>query len=86
MSRGWPEIRYSDLFGKLCAILLTHLTLQHQIITWTIILVANPSPMKQKCSHGLFGAPPPEFYRKGIEQLETRSQKVLDADGDYLED
>jgi hypothetical protein len=27
-----------------------------------------------------------EFYRKGIEQLETRWQNVLDADGDYFED
>ncbi|GFY74977.1 histone-lysine N-methyltransferase SETMAR [Trichonephila inaurata madagascariensis] len=28
----------------------------------------------------------PEVYRKEIEQLETRWQKVLDADGDYFED
>ncbi|GFS44582.1 histone-lysine N-methyltransferase SETMAR [Trichonephila inaurata madagascariensis] len=28
----------------------------------------------------------PEFYRKGIEQLETSWQKMLDADGDYFED
>ncbi|GFV92182.1 histone-lysine N-methyltransferase SETMAR [Trichonephila clavipes] len=27
-----------------------------------------------------------EFYRKGIEQLDTRWQKVLGADGDYFED
>ncbi|GFY17886.1 histone-lysine N-methyltransferase SETMAR [Trichonephila clavipes] len=28
----------------------------------------------------------PESNCKGIEQLETRRQKVLDADGDYFED
>ncbi|GFW38196.1 histone-lysine N-methyltransferase SETMAR [Trichonephila clavipes] len=27
MSRAWPGIRYSDLVGRLCVILLTHLTL-----------------------------------------------------------
>ena len=33
-----------------------------------------------------FASKTPEFYRKGIAQLETRWQKVLDADGDYFED
>ncbi|GFY68332.1 histone-lysine N-methyltransferase SETMAR [Trichonephila inaurata madagascariensis] len=33
-----------------------------------------------------FASHTPEFYSKGIEQLETRWQKVLDADGDYFED
>ncbi|GFY57052.1 histone-lysine N-methyltransferase SETMAR [Trichonephila inaurata madagascariensis] len=33
-----------------------------------------------------FASHTPEFYRKGIKQLETRWQKVLDADGDYFED
>ena len=28
----------------------------------------------------------PEFYRKRIEQLKTRWQKVLDADGGYFKD
>ncbi|GFY71818.1 histone-lysine N-methyltransferase SETMAR [Trichonephila inaurata madagascariensis] len=32
-----------------------------------------------------FASPNPEFYRKGIEQLETRWKKVLDVDGDYFE-
>jgi [histone H3]-lysine36 N-dimethyltransferase SETMAR len=32
-----------------------------------------------------FASQPPEFYRTGIAQLETRWQKVLDADGDYFE-
>ncbi|GFX01494.1 histone-lysine N-methyltransferase SETMAR [Trichonephila clavipes] len=31
-----------------------------------------------------FASHTPEFYLKGIEQLETRWQKVLDADGDYF--
>ncbi|GFT07689.1 HTH_48 domain-containing protein [Trichonephila clavipes] len=54
MSRGWPGIQYSDFVGRLWAILLTHLTLNHQITTssipWTIIFVVNPSPMKQTCA------------------------------------
>ncbi|GFW93209.1 hypothetical protein TNCV_3333691 [Trichonephila clavipes] len=54
MSRGWPGIRYSDLIGRLCAILLTHLTLYQQITTssipCTIIFEVNPSPMKQTCA------------------------------------
>ena len=33
-----------------------------------------------------FASKTPEFYRQGIAQLETRWQKVLDADGDYFED
>ena len=33
-----------------------------------------------------FASKTPEFYPKGIAQLETRWQKVLDADGDYFED
>ncbi|GFS60985.1 histone-lysine N-methyltransferase SETMAR [Trichonephila inaurata madagascariensis] len=33
-----------------------------------------------------FASHAPDFYRKGIEQLETRWQKVLDEDGDYFED
>ncbi|GFY72847.1 histone-lysine N-methyltransferase SETMAR, partial [Trichonephila inaurata madagascariensis] len=33
-----------------------------------------------------FASHTPEFYRKGNEQLETRWQKVLDADRDYFED
>ncbi|GFY67460.1 histone-lysine N-methyltransferase SETMAR [Trichonephila inaurata madagascariensis] len=33
-----------------------------------------------------FASHTPESYRKGIEQLETRWQKMLDADGDYFED
>ncbi|GFX17621.1 histone-lysine N-methyltransferase SETMAR [Trichonephila clavipes] len=33
-----------------------------------------------------FASHTPEFYRKGIEQLQTRWQKVLDGDGDYFED
>ncbi|GFT23630.1 HTH_48 domain-containing protein [Trichonephila clavipes] len=49
-------------------------------IPWTIIFVLNPSPMKQTCAN------PPEFYCKGIGQLETRRQKLLDVDGDYYED
>ena len=57
MSREWPGIPYSDLVGRLCAILLTHLTLLHQITTsstpWTIIFMENPSPMKQTCGKNL---------------------------------
>ncbi|GFS84617.1 histone-lysine N-methyltransferase SETMAR [Trichonephila clavipes] len=33
-----------------------------------------------------FASHTPEFYRKGIEQLEIRWQKVLDAHGDYFKD
>ncbi|GFV73616.1 histone-lysine N-methyltransferase SETMAR [Trichonephila clavipes] len=32
-----------------------------------------------------FASHTPEYYRKGIEQLETRWKKVLDADSDYFE-
>ncbi|GFT15650.1 histone-lysine N-methyltransferase SETMAR [Trichonephila clavipes] len=34
----------------------------------------------------LFASHTPEFYYKGIEQLETRWQKVLDDDDDYFKD
>ena len=54
ISRGWPGIPYSDFVGRLCSILLTHLTLRQQITTfftpWTIIFVENPSPVKQTCA------------------------------------
>ncbi|XP_076052673.1 histone-lysine N-methyltransferase SETMAR-like [Oratosquilla oratoria] len=33
-----------------------------------------------------FASKNPKFYRKGMEQLETRWQKVLDTDGDYFKD
>ncbi|GFY53962.1 histone-lysine N-methyltransferase SETMAR [Trichonephila inaurata madagascariensis] len=33
-----------------------------------------------------FASHTPEFYRKGIKQLETRWQKMLDADDDYFEE
>ncbi|GFU84046.1 hypothetical protein TNCV_1811041 [Trichonephila clavipes] len=70
---------------------LTHLTLHHQITTssipWTIILVVNSSPMKPTCAKlSRTSLRPPEFYRKRIEQLQTRWQKVLDAKVDYFED
>ncbi|GFW83569.1 hypothetical protein TNCV_2204181 [Trichonephila clavipes] len=45
---SWSGIRYSDLVGRLCAILLTQLTLHHQNITssipWTIIFVVVAHP------------------------------------------
>ena len=54
ISRAWPGIPYSAFVGRLCAILLTHLTLRQQITTfftpWTIIFVENPSPVKQTCA------------------------------------
>ncbi|GFY79093.1 histone-lysine N-methyltransferase SETMAR [Trichonephila inaurata madagascariensis] len=58
-------------------------------IHWTIIFMVNPSPMKQTCaklSRTSLRPTFPEIYRKGIEQLETRWLKVLNADGDYFED
>src|SRR5215813_11679731 len=93
MPREWSGIPYSDLVGRLCAILLTSLTLLHQITTsstpWTIIFVKNPSPMKQTCGFeftNFFASKTFAFYRKWIAQLETRWQMVLDADGAYFED
>ncbi|GFX14830.1 uncharacterized protein TNCV_1485721 [Trichonephila clavipes] len=73
MSRGWPGIRCSDLVGRFCAILLTHLTFHHQItissINWTIIFVVNPSSMKQTCarlSRNSLRPPPPSFTARGL--------------------
>ncbi|GFU05195.1 hypothetical protein TNCV_575271 [Trichonephila clavipes] len=73
MSRGWPGIRYNDLVGRLCDILLIHLTLHHQItissIPWTIIFVVNPSPMKQTCaklSQTSLRLTPPSFTARGL--------------------
>ncbi|PRD22126.1 UNVERIFIED_CONTAM: Histone-lysine N-methyltransferase SETMAR [Trichonephila clavipes] len=40
----------------------------------------------QQALTDFFASHAPEFYRKGIEQLKTRWQKVLDGDGDYFED
>ncbi|XP_076053689.1 histone-lysine N-methyltransferase SETMAR-like [Oratosquilla oratoria] len=45
----------------------------------------NEADLRQALTD-FFASKTPEFYRKGIEQLETRWQKVLDADGDYFED
>ncbi|GFY59519.1 histone-lysine N-methyltransferase SETMAR [Trichonephila inaurata madagascariensis] len=45
----------------------------------------NEADMRQAFTD-FFASQTPEFYRKGIEQLETRWKKVLDADGDYFED
>ncbi|GFT64930.1 hypothetical protein TNCV_274691 [Trichonephila clavipes] len=71
MSSGWQGIRYSDLVGRLCVILLTHLTLHHQIMTssipWTIIFGVNPSPMKQTCTKlSRTSLPPPIFTARGF--------------------
>ncbi|GFU21380.1 histone-lysine N-methyltransferase SETMAR [Trichonephila clavipes] len=44
----------------------------------------NEADMRQ--AHTDFASHTSEFDRKGFEQLETRWQKVLDADGDYFED
>ncbi|GFU07230.1 HTH_48 domain-containing protein [Trichonephila clavipes] len=69
MSRGGQGIRYSDLVGRLCVILLTHLTLHHQIMTssipWTIIFGVNPSPMKQTCTKLSRTSLPPRFLPQG---------------------
>ncbi|GFY13367.1 histone-lysine N-methyltransferase SETMAR [Trichonephila clavipes] len=40
----------------------------------------------RKTATDFFSSYTPKFYRKGIEQLETCWQKVLDAVGDYFED
>src|SRR5215813_3425618 len=93
MSREWPGIPYSDLAGRLCAILLTQLTLLHQITTFSTPLgnhlrgksFTNAAGLRQELTN-FFASKTPEFYRKGIAQLETRWQKVLDADGAYFED
>ncbi|GFX49132.1 histone-lysine N-methyltransferase SETMAR [Trichonephila clavipes] len=45
----------------------------------------NEADVRQEALTDFFVSHTPEFYRKGIE-LETRWQKVLDADGDYFED
>ncbi|XP_076063419.1 histone-lysine N-methyltransferase SETMAR-like [Oratosquilla oratoria] len=45
----------------------------------------NEADLRQALTE-FFASKTPEFYRKGIEQLETHWQKVLDADGDYFED
>ena len=45
----------------------------------------NETDLRQALTN-FFVSKTPEFYRKGIEQLETRRKKVLDADGDYFED
>lgn len=45
----------------------------------------NEADLRQALTD-FFASKTPEFYRKGIAQLETRWQKVLDADGDYFED
>ncbi|GFY37241.1 histone-lysine N-methyltransferase SETMAR [Trichonephila inaurata madagascariensis] len=70
-------------------LLLLHDNITTSSIPWTIIFVVNPSPMKQTYAKALtdfFASYTPEFYRKGIEQLETHWQQMLDADGDYFED
>ncbi|GFY66202.1 histone-lysine N-methyltransferase SETMAR [Trichonephila inaurata madagascariensis] len=92
MLRGLPGIRYSDSVGSLCVILLTHLTLHHQIPPLPFLdnhlrgkSFTNEAEVR-KALVDFFVSHTPEFNRKGIEQLETRWQKGLDADGDYFED
>ena len=45
----------------------------------------NQTDLRQALTN-FYASKAPEFYRKGIKQLKTRWQKVLDADGDYFED
>ncbi|XP_076057162.1 histone-lysine N-methyltransferase SETMAR-like [Oratosquilla oratoria] len=45
----------------------------------------NEADLRQALTD-FFTSKTPEYCRKGIEQLETRWKKVLDADGDYFED
>ena len=45
----------------------------------------NETDLRQALTN-FFASKTPEFYCKGIKQLETRWQKVLDADSDYFED
>ncbi|GFT38422.1 histone-lysine N-methyltransferase SETMAR [Nephila pilipes] len=44
----------------------------------------NEASLRQALTN-LFASKHLELYRKRIEQLETRWQKVLDADGEYFE-
>ena len=45
----------------------------------------NEADLRQELTN-FFASKSPEVYCKGIAQLETRWQKVLDADGAYFED
>ncbi|GFU31201.1 histone-lysine N-methyltransferase SETMAR [Trichonephila clavipes] len=91
MSLRWPGIRYSDLVGRLKAILLTHLApldyhLFHSLNNYLSGKSFTNEADVRKALTDFFASHTPEFYLEGIEQLETRWKKVLDADGNYFED
>ncbi|GFY79041.1 mariner Mos1 transposase [Trichonephila inaurata madagascariensis] len=78
-----------------CLSLLSHhcnASIFNQVLTSDEKWVLYDTPKRSKhwlsapSSHGLLCVPHPRVLPQGFEQLETRWQKVLDADGYYFED